>query len=99
LGQSGGTQTVTLTTQQIPSHNHPVLASTTGQTLSPVGAYPAQPASNQAGTAIYDASTPAVNLLAATVGGSGGSQPHDNMQPWLAITFIIAMFGLFPNRN
>ena len=99
LGQSAGTQTVTLTTQQIPSHNHPVSAITSGQTLSPANAYPAQPASTQAGTAIYDANTPTVNLNANTIGIAGGSQPHENMQPWLAITYIIAMFGVFPSQN
>jgi microcystin-dependent protein len=99
LGQNGGTQNVTLTTQQIPAHNHPVVATTTGQTLSPLNAIPAQPASAQSGTAIYDAATPATNLTANSVGTAGGSQPHENMQPWLAITFIISMFGIFPTQN
>ena len=98
IGETGGSQTVTLTTQQLPSHNHAVTATTTGQTLSPLNAIPAQSLSTQSGTAIFDANAPAVNLTANTVGIGGGSQPHENMQPFLAITFIIAMFGIFPNQ-
>ena len=99
LGQSGGTESVTLTTQQIPSHDHLVAVTTTNQTLSPANAIPAQPASTQAGTVIYNASTPATNLNANSVGIGGGSQPHENMQPILCINFIISMFGVFPTQN
>lgn len=97
LGEPGGSPSVTLTSQQIPSHSHPVAAMTTGQTLSPANAYPALPASTQAGTAIYDANNPTVNLNANTIGNAGGNQPHNNMQPYLAITYIISMFGIYPS--
>jgi microcystin-dependent protein len=67
--------------------------------LSPANAIPAQPASTQAGTAIYNVATPATNLNAASVGIGGGSQPHENMQRYLAVNFIISMFGVFPSPN
>jgi microcystin-dependent protein len=98
LAQAAGSESVTLTTQQIPSHSHPVQATTTGQTLSPGSAIPALPASNQNGTAIYDAAIPSVNLNAGSVGNAGGNQPHDNMQLYLAVTYIISMFGIFPQQ-
>jgi microcystin-dependent protein len=100
LAQTGGGENVTLTTQQIPSHNHPVQATTTGQTLSPgSNAFPALTASAQSGTAIYDANTPTVNLNANSIGNAGGSQPHDNMQPYLVLNYIISMFGIFPSQT
>jgi microcystin-dependent protein len=99
LAETGGVEEVTLTSQQIPSHNHLVVATTTGQVLSPSGAIPAQPASTQPGTAIYDATAPATNLLTASIGLTGGSQPHDNFQPYLCVDFIISMFGIFPSQT
>ena len=99
LAQVAGTESVTLSTQQLPAHSHPVQATTAGQTVSPGNtALPALPASSQSGTAIYDASTPAVNLHPNSIGNAGGSQPHDNMQPYLAVTYIISMFGIFPQQ-
>jgi microcystin-dependent protein len=100
LAETGGAEEVTLNTQQIPSHNHMVGATTTGQVLSPSGAIPAQPASTQSGTAIYDANTPATTLLPASIGATtGGNQPHDNFQPYLCVNFIISMFGIFPSQT
>jgi len=100
LAQAAGSESVTLTTQQLPGHSHPVQATTTGQTVAPGNtALPALPASTQSGTAIYDAATPSVNLNAGSVGNAGGSQPHDNMQPYLAVTYIISMFGIFPSAT
>jgi microcystin-dependent protein len=100
LAQAAGVENVTLTTQQLPSHSHPVRATTTGQTVSPSNtAFPALPASSQSGTAIYDANAPAVNLHPNRVGLAGGNQPHANMQPYLAVTYIISMFGIFPSQT
>ncbi len=98
LGQKAGSETVTLTTQQIPSHAHtPVKAST-------------EPAddSNPAGKALaatsYDVyiTNPTVgltDLAAGAVTSVGGSQPHDNAQPFLCVNFIIALVGIYPSRN
>jgi microcystin-dependent protein len=94
LGQVGGTEDVTLTTNQIPTHTHPVEASSAEEgTNRPSGAVPAQ-------GGVYatapDGSTP---MNAGMIGATGGSQSHENRQPYLTLNFIIAMQGIFPSRN
>lgn len=99
LGETGGTATVTLTTQQIPVHTHatPGAAGGTATTANPVGAVPAIPAS---GTPYADAS--GATMAAGNGGGppgiSGGNQAHNNQMPYLAVTFIICLQGIFPQR-
>jgi microcystin-dependent protein len=96
LAQMAGVESVTLTVQQIPSHTHPMLASTEagGQTnpagnvlgaLSPVSIY------------VPNATPPNLPMNAASVTPVGGSQPHENMQPFLCINYIISLFGIFPS--
>jgi microcystin-dependent protein len=98
LAQNGGVENVTLTTNQIPSHNHLLLATTSGAQLSPAGAKPATVSSTQTGANAYGPGTGSlVNLLAASIQNTGGSQPHDNLQPYLGINFIISLFGIFPS--
>ena len=95
LAEQGGVEAVTLTTQQIPIHSHPVLASTNpGNATQPKGNVTAQNAS----VTIYRAQPPAVNMNNQAVGITGGSQPHDNFQPYLCINFIISLFGVFPHQ-
>ena len=92
-GETGGVETVTLTTQQMPSHNHGFVASTSQAAV-------ASPANAIFATAI--SATPffagAVDSAfnAATIQSQGGNQPHENLQPFLCITFIISLFGIFP---
>jgi microcystin-dependent protein len=96
LGQTGGQETVTLAASQIAAHNHTLACSSAnGTAADPAGNVPA--ASDTAlNTAAGDGST----MNAAAVGlSSGGSQPHDNMSPFLAINFIIATEGIFPSQN
>ncbi len=99
LAQNGGNASVTLTTNQIPSHNHPLLATTSGQQQAPANTV--VPADATPGNAhVYGPTGSApTQLAAATIGNSGGGQPHNNLQPYLAITFIISMFGIFPSQN
>jgi microcystin-dependent protein len=95
IGQRAGTETVTLTTNQIAAHNHPLQASTTVAT-SP------NPTNNlQAATQSVNAYvTPtAVTPMSSVSTASGGSQPHENMQPYLVVNFIIALFGVFPSQG
>jgi microcystin-dependent protein len=99
IGLTGGVETVTLNVQQIPAHNHPVNAATTNQVLSPAGAIPAQPASTQGGTQIFDANTPALDIQPGTVLPGGGNAPHENIQPYLCINFIFSLFGIYPSPN
>jgi microcystin-dependent protein len=95
LGQAGGTEQVTLTSQQLPVHSHPLIASTaTGTAASPLGSLLAASGSSnvyRAGPAPGGAA-----LAAQTVGPAGGSQPHSNLQPYLCVDFIISLFGIYP---
>jgi microcystin-dependent protein len=94
LAETGGVEAVTLTTQQIPSHNHAMLASNDIPTL----ATPANNVTGQSAAKLYRPGAPTVTLDPAAAGSTGGSQPHDNMQPYLCVDFIIALFGLFPTQ-
>lgn len=97
LGQSGGAEEVTLTTSQIPTHSHPLVASTNNaSTANASGNLLAQTPSYTPYITGFPASSP---LNAASVGSSGGSQPHDNMHPFLVINFIISLFGVFPSQS
>lgn len=99
LGQSAGSETVTLIGQQLPVHNHPASASTQGATTTnPQGALLAATTTNNELYAAPGAG-PAVKLAPQSVAPAGGNQPHDNLMPFLAINFIIALEGLFPPRN
>jgi microcystin-dependent protein len=93
LAEQGGVESVTLTTQQMPVHNHAFLASTSG------GADP-NPQNQTIGSpptlTMFIEDTPVTAMHAQSVGPVGGSQPHTNLQPLLVITFIIALFGIFP---
>lgn len=95
IGAQGGVESVTLTTQQIPIHSHPLLAtSAAGTANSPTGRVTAAPTSID----LYIEDTPSVNASSLAVGPSGGSQPHDNMQPFVCINYIISLFGVFPSQ-
>src|SRR5262249_17248968 len=92
-GQSGGAETVTLTTSQIPAHSHvPQCLNAAGGQASPDNGIWAQPTT---GTP-YDNSAPSVAMPAVAIQSAGGSQPHDNMIPFLVINFILSLFGVFP---
>ena len=97
IGQKSGAETVTLNTQQMPSHNH--VATLKG---SDQGADQSKPTGNVlAGAQSYHA-PPAPESCAAdaiTVANSGGGQAHDNMQPYVVINWCIALVGIFPSRN
>ncbi len=95
IAQSGGEEQVTLTVSQIPAHNHTPLAdSGSGTQTSPSGNVWA------ASTNLpYSQSAPGAALDPAAVSASGGSQPHDNMAPFLVINFIISLFGVFPTQS
>ncbi len=96
IGQLAGTETVTLISQQLPVHNHSVNASS-GTSGS------GSPSPNYVGTTsgINPFSKAAITnqLSGQSISASGGSQPHDNLMPFLCVNFIIALFGIFPPRN
>jgi microcystin-dependent protein len=96
LAETGGVESVTLTASQMPSHNHAFLASTAAATAnSPVGALYAQ--SSTINMYIEDVTN--ANLGANAISAVGGSQPHDNFQPYLCVDFIISLFGIFPSQT
>jgi microcystin-dependent protein len=95
IGQMGGTETVTLTTGEIPAHSHPLKAQTAAGTQpGPAGGVWADSSLGQFSTG----SAPAT-MAASSLQTSGGNHPHDNMPPFLAITFVISLFGVFPSQN
>ncbi|TGE14484.1 phage tail protein [Hymenobacter elongatus] len=98
IGEQGGVESVTLTTQQLPAHTHQPAASTApGTSASPQGAVPADSGS---GSAQYTQSAASlVTQPAQTLGSVGGSQPHDNMQPYLALSYIISLYGVYPSQT
>lgn len=108
VGQVGGQETVTLLTQQMPAHTHALGAfNGAGNTSIPTGAYLAQGPSTGSGpnaTALNtynpnSGATPLLNLNAGAIQTAGGGQPHNNIQPYLCVTYIIALQGVFPARN
>lgn len=93
LAENGGAETVTLTVNQIPAHSHPMLATNDIPTLS----NPANNLAGQAAAKFYRGGAPSVQLNVAALSVTGGSQPHNNFQPYLCIDFIISLFGIFPS--
>ena len=102
-GEKGGVEAVTLTVAQMPAHNHAPTAAAGaggGTTNTPTNA-----------TILADSNTSTTNpflnpsagtqiqLHASTIGFAGGSQPHDNIQPTLAITYVISLFGIYPSNQ
>jgi microcystin-dependent protein len=100
LGQSGGAESVTLTTSQIPAHSHVPLGNATAAGNNPTGGVMAtQSPVGQAPAAYINAPTGTQPLSPSAVGSARGSQPHDNMIPFLVINFIISLFGVFPSQS
>src|SRR5450755_3507174 len=96
LAQNGGAETVTLTVAQMPAHTHAMLASTSAGTVnSPAGRVTAASPS----ILLYTADVTDTNMAAAAVSSVGGSQPHNNFQPYLCVDFIISLFGIFPSQT
>src|SRR5216683_7420794 len=95
LGEEVGVESVTLTTNQIPIHSHAFVASTSAAaSTDPTNQVIAQ--SSQIHMFTQDVTNKQMNTNALTP--FGGSQPHDNMMPYLVITFIISLFGVFPSQ-
>ena len=97
LGESGGVETVTLSTQQIPVHTHP--ATCHEGAGGATSAVPTNAVWNDSDVTQYTSLAPSGSMNAAALGGQGGSQPHENESPFLCINYIISLFGIFPQQN
>ena len=104
IGEMAGVESVTLTTQQIPIHTHPMFCSSGGgqPSTNPANAVAAPSDISQ----FNDLTVAPNNVTNAQLGtppfssdGAGGSQPHENCQPFLCINFIISLFGVFPSQT
>jgi microcystin-dependent protein len=96
IGEIDGSETVTLNSSQMPSHTHTAVGSGSGNLASPANAFwSTDPGGNTA--AYNEAGGSAMSGSALLPVGSG--QPHDNRQPYLGVTFIIALQGIFPSQN
>jgi microcystin-dependent protein len=96
LAETGGVELVTLTVNQIPAHSHALLGSANNGSLP-------DPANNVVATSttpnvdLYFEDVPSTNMAAQAIGPVGGTQPHENRQPFLCVDFIISLFGIFPS--
>lgn len=95
IGQTGGVESVTLTINQYPSHTHSAMANSnaTGSVNSPNNNI------LSTGQNIYRNQTPSVNMADGMLSNDGGSQPHNNLQPYLALNWIISLLGIFPSQS
>jgi microcystin-dependent protein len=102
LGEKGGSETVPLTQQQIPSHTHTVAVNCSdqpGTADAPTGQV--WSGSSEGDQGYTDTGTPnqTMGAQAVQIGNAGGGQSHNNLQPYQCVNFIIALQGTFPSRN
>lgn len=100
LGEVGGEPTVTLLDTEMPAHAHTAQASTSGGTDSPAGAAWGESKLGKTPLNVYAASgANNVTMSPQALAITGGNQPHNNLPPYLCLTFIIALQGIFPARS
>lgn len=96
LGSRAGAERVTVTTNQLPTHTHPMEVSADISTSSNPGS---NVTARPTGVDLYVDDAPDTDLSSSAITTVGGGQQHDNVMPFLAINFIIALSGIFPSRN
>jgi microcystin-dependent protein len=95
LGQSGGAEQVTLTTAQLPAHSHAMQATAVDGTS-------ADPTNNvwaESDARTFSTAAPDTSMNASSLASTGGGQPHNNLMPFVGVSFIISLFGIFPSQN
>ena len=97
VGETGGTESVALSAFQLPAHGHGMEAVSAATTGTPGSTVSLAPTSN--GSPLYRAPDIYLDTGAADMGASGGGGAHNNLPPYLAVTFIIALQGVFPPRS
>lgn len=95
VGTMGGTENATVTGNQLPSHTHPILASTSATAASPAGARPGTPATRL----VYGTGANAALAADSVAPSTGGGQSHPNVQPFLTLAYAIATDGIYPTPN
>lgn len=97
VAETGGAEQVTLTQNQMPAHAHALTASANAAeaTAGPNASLLADAGATQ----LYSGASPSVAMSAAAVATTGGSQPHTNLAPYLCVSFIISLFGIFPSPS
>lgn len=96
IGEKSGVETVALTVNELPAHSHGATGSPAGNVVSPAGYFwSTDPGGN---TAAYTGSSNAT-MAPDAIGASTAAQPHDNIKPFLAVNYIISLFGVFPSQS
>jgi microcystin-dependent protein len=96
MGEKTGAETVTLTVGELPQHSHGAKGSPAGNVVSPAGHFwSTDPGGN---TAAYTSANDAT-MAADAIGSHTAAQPHDNMKPFVAVNYVISLFGIFPSQN
>lgn len=97
IGERAGTETVTLTTAQLPTHSHSLVATSASASAT---AGPAGGVLASASVKVYGSGAPTTPMATAAIAPtSGGGQPHENMAPFLALNYIISLFGIYPTQS
>lgn len=99
MGGVGGTETVTLSLENLPSHNHSVYTASAATSVSPVKNYPSI-ATNDAYAPTLDVNGLFTTSFASnSIGANGGGEPHENRQAFLVMNYVISLFGVFPSQE
>jgi|SRR5208283_260430 len=98
IGQQGGGETVTLTANQLPPHQHTAVGTVQGASASNPANNSWGNSSSVAANSFGPGTSANATMNAGSIANSGGNQPHDNMLPYLVINFIIALFGVYPSQ-
>lgn len=97
IGEAGGAESVTVVPNQMPVHTHGAKGALIANQVTPANAYwSTDPLGN---TAAYSTQASTDSMAGNALDEVGGSQPHDNMQPFLGLSYIIALYGIFPSQN
>jgi microcystin-dependent protein len=99
LGQSGGSESVTLTAQQVGSHSHSLMTSSQTASASTPATTAAVAVVEAAKVKVFGSGNANTTLSGNSIAPAGGSQPHENRQPFLAVNYIICYAGIFPPQS
>jgi microcystin-dependent protein len=96
IGERAGAESVTLTASQMPAHNHPLVATSAA---AQAAAVPSGSVLAATPVSLYGVGVAAAPMASTALAVAGGAQPHENMAPFVAMNYIIALFGIYPSQN